>query len=108
MGLMISNSATEGRIIKEGLPFDFTSKIKMKTIRKDITERYYYDFNALSTNKNAKTPDEHYRKWHFRNLKHDKYYQGEYKKHKPVTRWTMVRDTVINKTTDSHTCSYNS
>lgn len=105
MGLMISDSATNGEIIKEGLPFDFTSKLKLKSIFKSCASvsRYFYDFSTLSKFKEASLPSEHYRKWHFRNLKHSKFYQGVFKDLKKGTRWTLVRDSIVNRTITDYT-----
>lgn len=101
LALMISHSATDGGIIKEGLPFDFTSKLKMKRVREHKSRKYYFNLDVMNPSDANAEKGEHYRKWHFRNLQHSMYYSGEHENKKPGSRWTIVRDSIINKTVEA-------
>lgn len=45
----------------------------------------------------------HYRSWHFRQLMHEKYYQGEHKDLPPGSRVVFVKDTMIGRKIEAET-----
>lgn len=49
------------------------------------------------------SPEGHYRGFHFRNLRHEKYYQNEHNEKPHGSRWTFVSDSLINDHSDPHT-----
>jgi hypothetical protein len=45
----------------------------------------------------------HYREFHFRNLQHERFYQGEHENKKQGSRWVWVSDSVVNENVKAKT-----
>ncbi|WP_455233478.1 hypothetical protein [Geopseudomonas aromaticivorans] len=43
------------------------------------------------------SPDEHHRRWHFRQLRHDKFYRGDFEKMARGSRWVPVSRAWVNR-----------
>ena len=87
--LCVYNVATSGDMLTYGLPQqNIQTQIKLRGDGKNHTLRSHVQSNQRSRSM-------HIRNWHFRQLKHSRYYQGEYKKYSPGSRWVFVRDALI-------------
>lgn len=98
--LAVYNQATDGEMLHLGMPssrVNFSGKLG-KTTNYNIT------FAAGTVQNEGITPNAHYRQWHFRQLRDERYYQGKHK-NKPVgSRWTFVKDTLVGASKiDPHT-----
>ena len=97
IAIAIFNQATDGVHIKEGVP---TSKVKM--IGRIPGERSVASTLSMpGIEKDTISPEAHYRRWHFRQLTHERYYQGEHSHKARGSRWTFVRDAYVGAPTES-------
>jgi hypothetical protein len=95
--LSIYNSATEGKYFCEGLPESKSGrKVIIEGDRKAI-KNSSFTLSSLTENKDSTDTENTYRKWHFRNLCHEKYYQKEHEKKPKGSRWIFVSASVNNK-----------
>ena len=100
--LSIYLSATESIYLKKGLPGSHLSSISMVD---RLTRPQAYILNQTDTIKKSSgsSPEEHYRIFHFRNLRAEKFYQGEYKHLPQGSRWVFVKDSLVNSKANGHT-----
>lgn len=101
--LNIYLSATESVYLKKGLPGSHLTSVHMiEKIDKPLPY-LLRQTDSIKKLSNSRSPDEHYRIFHFRNLKADKYYQGEYEHLEKGSRWVFVKDSLVNSSTKGHT-----
>ena len=91
--LSVFHSATDGEYLREGLPFDEVN------FKKVIDGKFDKQIKPLSLKspQNRTERTAHHRSFHFRNLRNEKYYQNEYAKMSPGSRWVFVKDTVVGE-----------
>lgn len=93
LALAVFNQATEQEHLTPGLPGGH--------IQVDGVVRNLRPVHRTLSMPPLKAPDtkgaveDHYRSFHFRQLRHERYYQGEYAEWAPGTRWTFVSDAWI-------------
>jgi hypothetical protein len=102
--LAVYNMATNGEMQNSGMPGSKAPHIEGKFDRKGTRS-----FNlqlASGSSSEHRSPDMHYRRWHFRQLKDERYYQGEHEKKPRGSRWVFVRDTLVSAAgSDPYTAS---
>jgi hypothetical protein len=93
LALCVYHSATDGEKLVKGYPMSSISIPKGKTRGSytALTIRSFRQRNSTSSGRKVT-----HRIPHFRNLRAEKYYQGEYKDMKPGTRWTFVKEVDVN------------
>lgn len=100
--LGIYHVATRGERLKEGFPGaaapridGFASQLKLNPITLS---------NSVPPLKNEDPGRaEHYRTWYFRQLRAERYYQGEYANYSPGTRYSFVQETVVGMKVSANT-----
>lgn len=101
--LSIYLSATENIFLKKGLPGSHMSSVGMIDKIDRPAPYILKQTDTIKKLSNNSSPEEHYRVFHFRNLKADKYYQGEHSHLKKGSRWVFVKDSLVNSKTKGHT-----
>jgi hypothetical protein len=90
--MAIYNAATGGSKLLDGFP----GEVMPKLLGHDGSAGMRLStLHNLASAKNS--PDTHYRSWHFRNLKSEKYYKGEHASTPQGSRYVFVSDTVVGK-----------
>lgn len=87
--LLIFNAATDNKYLVDGFPEQSKFQLPNNTIR---TYWQASHFNYKPSN-NAMTS--HIRSSHFRNLRDDRYYKGQYANLEKGSRWTLVSESFI-------------
>lgn len=96
--LAVYNQATEGEMLQPGMPGG-----KANVLGK-LGKTQNYSMTYAAAQREGESPNAHYRQWHFRQLRDQRYYQGKHQNRPVGSRWTFVRDTLVNaKKTDPHT-----
>jgi len=91
--LTVYNMATNGDMLKSGMPGEKAPHIEGRFDRKVV--KPFHIQSTADMMSESKTPGMHYRQWHFRQLRDKRYYQGEHSKRVPGSRWVFVRDTMV-------------
>lgn len=95
-------AATNNDKLKEGLPGRHFSSFLGTDIA--MRPKTILDINETQMiTKLRSNPDSHYRKFHFRNLKHESFYKNEHKDKEVGSRWVFVKDSVVNQKLDADT-----
>lgn len=101
--LSIYLSATENVYLKKGLPGSHMTSIGLVNHIDKPTPHLLKQTETIKKLSNNNSPDEHYRVFHFRNLRAERYYQGEYKDIPIGSRWVFVKDSLVNSKTNGFT-----
>jgi len=96
--MAVFNQATDGAFLKEGFPDQRAPRI----LEGDALKQTHH-FTLQGTPAVHASPEEHYRSWHFRQLRDDRYYQGEHKSKPKGSRWVFVSDATVGAKTTPHT-----
>jgi hypothetical protein len=100
LAVAVYDMATEHTRIVQGYP---SNNIKdVKYVYPNITNKMV-TLTAPKREEEADGLKMHYRTWYFRQLRADRYYQGEYEHHPKGSRYSFVSDTVVNRKVDAHT-----
>jgi hypothetical protein len=94
--------ATNNQKLKKGLPGQYIPSF----LGTDVSMRPQDILDVQETEMITKlrsNPEAHYRKFHFRNLRHEKFYGGKHKDKDLGSRWVFVNDSVINEKLDAET-----
>ena len=94
--LGVFNAATEGQFLKPGFPGGQAPR----TIGGALSPRMDHHTLAMPALERA-SPEEHYRAAHYRQLRHERYYQGDYATWPRGSRWAYVRDTWVRRDEDN-------
>ena len=96
--LAVYNQATDGAMLQAGMPGG-----KARVLGK-LGNTQNYSMTYAAAQREGDSPSAHYRQWHFRQLRDERYYQGKHQNRPIGSRWTFVRDTLVNsKKTEPHT-----
>lgn len=91
--LTVYNMATNGEMLKSGMPGEKAPHIEGRFDRKAV--KPFHIQSTADMMSEGKAPGMHYRQWHFRQLRDKRYYQGEHSNRVPGSRWVFVRDTMV-------------
>ncbi|MHD0644684.1 hypothetical protein ACYPKM_03460 [Pseudomonas aeruginosa] len=103
MAMGVYNRATDNDYLVDGFPGG--SEPRMNFRNKDLPIKPMALSNkvaATGKDKGAK-PSDHLRSWHFRNLKAEVYYQGEYANLPPGSRWVFIPEAMVGRKVDPMT-----
>lgn len=100
LAMAIYNQATEGEHLKDGIPGPGTKLLGMPAGTRPISSTI--SMPALSRGDHD-SPQAHYRRWHFRQLVHERYYTKEHAGKPRGSRWTFVRDAYVMGHDGAHT-----
>jgi hypothetical protein len=102
-GLSIYNTATEGEYLDAGLPGQKPGVRIEGSPGSRPNKHFILRENDIVKKEMRSEPGQHYRSWHFRNLRDQRFYHGKYECWEPGSRWVFVSDAVINGQLDPHT-----
>lgn len=94
--------------LKPGLPGEYARTIKPIKYGNEYPDRYFLESTEAIRNNALNSQgrkEKHYRRFHFRNLHHKKYYQNEHIDKTPGSRWVFVNDSLINTNDDPYTAT---
>lgn len=97
IAIAIFNQATEGVHLRPGMPGNNVKMLGRLPDEKSVAAT----LSMPEIPKESSSPDAHYRRWHFRQLSHERYYQGEHAGKPRGSRWTFVRDAYIGASSES-------
>ena len=95
---MLIYTAAEPAALKEGFPSRYA-----KSKGEPVFEGQYNPKTFSLTGKQKASPKSHLRSFHYRQLMHEKYYQGKHKHMKPGSRVVFVRETFVGETVTAET-----
>lgn len=87
--LLIFNAATDNKYLVSGFPEQSKFQLPSNTIRT------YWNASHLAYTPTTQSVSSHIRSAHFRNLRDDRYYKGQYANLEKGTRWTLVSESFI-------------
>ncbi len=87
--LLIFNAATDNKYLVDGFPEQ--SKFQMPT----NTNRTYWKASHFNYKPSNHAMTSHIRSAHFRNLRDDRYYKGQYANLEKGSRWTLVSESFV-------------
>ena len=93
----VYNLATSGTKIKSGFPSSQLPKMTGLINKKEA------GINFISGSGNYSEKSLHIRRWHFRQLRDDRYYKGEHKNKEKGSRWSFISETTIGGAIDPYT-----
>lgn len=100
VGLAVYHKATNGEFFRDGFPDG--KKQQLSGIRSaDIKGLKSHTFTIASMDRSATAA--HYRSWHFRQLRAERFYRGEHAGEPVGSRWIFVKDTVVGEKVEPHT-----
>ncbi|MGD1524208.1 hypothetical protein [Vibrio owensii] len=85
--LLIFNAATDNKYLSAGYPTDGKFKLPKNATRDDWTASHFSYKPMKPIDPAARICPAH-----FRNLRHEKYYQGQFAHYTPKSRWTIVSE----------------
>lgn len=95
---MVYAQATENECFLDGLPsLHIPNREIDDAFRKAKFKAIELVSSTLSEEPFSSSTSSHYRSWHIRQLRDDRYYQNEYKDLKPGSRLVFVKDSFINR-----------
>lgn len=92
IAMCIYNQATEGKFLRDGVPYGYSNKPKMFGITKQDFPTYKHSSMKLDPLNKGAAKGEHICTEHMRQLTHDKYYQGDFSEMPRGSRWTRVTE----------------
>lgn len=99
--LGVYNLATEGARLQNGFPGSIAPRLMGKHDQANVA------FTTLSGSVNTDnikaSPQAHYRAWHFRQLRDERYYKGKHQSMTPGSRYSFVSDTLVGQKISPHT-----
>ena len=96
--LGVYNSATEGDRLIDGFPGSTVPRLITK-----VPEMKFKYITLKAPTRQPNAPASYYRTWHFRQLRADRYYQGEHENTPRGSRYVFVSDTVVGQKVTAHT-----
>ncbi|WP_415906932.1 hypothetical protein ACMXYX_17845 (plasmid) [Neptuniibacter sp. QD72_48] len=90
--LFAYNSATDGKYLKSGLP---SRQLPTMLGNYDGQKMRQFTLSGSSAMLSSASRGEHYRSWHFRNLRDERYYKGEHANKPRGSRWVFVSDSLV-------------
>lgn len=90
--LGVYHQATEGRYLRDGFPDAQAPRV----IEGEALKNHRSHTLSIASRTRSE-PSEHYRAWHFRQLRADRYYQGEHAEKPRGSRWTFVKETTVGE-----------
>ncbi|EHZ2727087.1 hypothetical protein L7E35_004683 [Vibrio parahaemolyticus] len=87
--LLIFNAATENKYLVDGFPEQSKFQLPNNTIRT------YWKASHFNYKPNNHAIASHIRSAHFRNLRDDRYYKGQYENLEKGSRWTLVSESFV-------------
>lgn len=94
LAMAVFNQATEAKHLTPGLP---GGQIQVDGVVRNLKPSHQtLGMPPLKAPSSKGPVEDHYRSFHFRQLRHERYYQGEYADWRPGTRWTFVSDAWIS------------
>jgi len=105
LAIGVFNQATDGVHIRDGVP---SSKISFIGSPSDLRPRSAtLGMPDLASKGVTGDREPHYRRWHFRQLMSERYYQNEHAHRPRGSRWTFVKDAYVSGSQDSaHTAEH--
>lgn len=91
--LGVYHLATNGDRLKQGFPGQSMPRMNFKN--PDLRMSLNTLSSKLPSQLDKSTPDAHYRTWHIRQLRDERFYKGEHEKERPGSRFVFVSDAVI-------------
>jgi hypothetical protein len=98
LALAIYNQATDGENLKDGIPGPGTKLMGMSEGTRPISSTISM---PPLPKRSQDSPNAHYRRWHFRQLMHERYYTKENAEKPRGSRWTFVKDAYVMGADDS-------
>lgn len=97
VSLLVYAQASEGKCFKDGLPGEYLPKrdIDFAFRSKPIRAVSIQSLSQGESNRNGSVP--HYRAWHIRQLRDERYYQNEHAGKPFGSRLVFVKDSVVNR-----------
>lgn len=92
LAMSVYHMATEGKFLQSGMPGQGLPPMVGKYNHKTHQSFHLTGTDAMLI---KASPQEHYRQWHFRNLRDERYYQGEHKEKPKGSRWVFVSDSMV-------------
>jgi hypothetical protein len=102
--LGVYNMATEGSRLASGFP----GKLEPRINNRSKDQRLAFSTLKNASKTEASEPDAReafYRTWHFRQLRDERFYRGDYENIARGSRYTFVSDTVVGQKVTPHTQS---
>lgn len=97
----VYNLATEGQRLVDGFPGNIAPK--MMGSRNERPLKPFTIKNASEVTRERELIDPHYRTWHFRQLRDERYYRGQYAEQPVGSRYSFVTDTLVGQKVSPHT-----
>jgi hypothetical protein len=91
--LGVYNLATHGDRLKKGFPGQSMPRMNFKN--PDLRMSLNTLSSKLPSQLEKSSPDAHYRTWHIRQLRDERFYKGDHEKEIPGSRFVFVSDAVI-------------
>jgi hypothetical protein len=91
--LGVYHLATNGDRLKQGFPGQSMPRMNFKN--PDLRMNLNTLSSKLPTQLEKSSPDAHYRTWHIRQLRDERFYKGEHENEMPGSRFVFVSDAVI-------------
>ncbi len=91
--LGVYHLATEGQRLKEGFPGQALPRMNHRN--PDLPMRMTTLSSAIPTQLQKTSPEAHYRTWHIRQLRDERFYRGQYESTPKGSRFVFVSDAVI-------------
>lgn len=93
LAMSVYNQATEGSHLVSGLP---GTKIQIDGMIRSLKPNHRTLRMPSLKKPDRSSPHDHYRSFHFRQLRSDRYYKGEYQNYPKGSRWTFVSDAWVS------------
>jgi hypothetical protein len=91
--LGVYHLATEGQRLKQGFPGQALPRMNHRN--PDLNLRMNTLSSSIPTQLQKASPEAHYRTWHIRQLRDERFYKGEYEKAPKGSRFVFVSDAVV-------------
>ncbi len=95
--LGIYDMATEGNRIKPGFPGGQQPKMMGKMPENEMRFLTLKNATPKASSEDSRGKDAYYRTWHFRQLRDERYYKGEFEQYPRGSRYVFVSDTVVGQ-----------
>lgn len=93
LAMAVYNQATDRKQLSPGLP---GGQIQIDGMIRSLRPQHQTLRMAPLKRPARVSAEDHYRSFHFRQLRDDRYYKGEYKDHPKGSRWTFVSDAWVS------------
>lgn len=101
VSLSMYHEATGGKYLKEGLPED-SGNVGLKAYVREKNNANTSTLSPPLSEKGYTDRKAHVRGWHYRNLRSDRYYQGEFASKPKGSRWVLVASSLVNGRNGGH------